>query len=95
MQFFFVIKQRGAPNMMSISKILLTGAVAVAAIALSAAPSEAAKKKAKAPCLPGPMCSSGKATGVNSVNFCGVDGKLYKAQVTPTCMQPFCPPKCG
>jgi hypothetical protein len=94
MQFFCVIKQRGALNM-TISKILLTGAFAVAAIALSAAPSEAAKKKAKAPCLPGPMCSSGKATGVNNVNFCGVDGKLYKAQVTPICMQPFCPPKCG
>ena len=81
--------------MTSISKILLTGAVAVAAIAISSAPSEAAKKKAKAPCLPGPMCSSGKATGVNNVNFCGVDGKWYKAQVTPTCVQPFCPPKCG
>jgi hypothetical protein len=83
--------------MMSFSKILLTGAVAVAAIAISSAPSEAARKKAKAakPCLPGPMCSSGKATGVNNVNFCGVDGKLYKAQVTPTCVQPFCPPKCG
>ena len=83
--------------MMSFSKILLTGAVAVAAIAISSAPSEAAKKKAKAakPCLPGPMCSSGKASGVNSVNFCGVDGKLYKAQVTPTCVQPWCPPKCG
>jgi hypothetical protein len=81
--------------MTSISKILLTGAVAVAAIAISSAPSEAAKKKAKAPCLPGPMCSTGKATGVNNVNFCGVDGKWYKAQVTPTCMQPFCPPKCG
>lgn len=83
--------------MMSISKILLTGAFAVAAIALSAAPSEAAKKKGKAaaPCLPSTMCSVGKPAGVNNVNWCGVDGKWYKAQVTPTCMQPWCPPKCG
>jgi hypothetical protein len=90
-----VIKQRGALNMTSLSKILLTGAVAVTAIAISSAPSEAAKRKAKAPCVPGPMCSSGKATGVNNVNFCGVDGKWYRAQVTPTCVQPLCPPKCG
>jgi hypothetical protein len=77
--------------MTSISKILLTCAVAVAAIAISSAPSEAAKKKkAAAPCLPGPMCSSG-----NNVNYCGIDGKWYKAQVTPTCVQPWCPPKCG
>jgi len=82
--------------MTSISKILLTGAVAVAAIAISSAPSEAAKRKAKAaaPCVPSLMCSSGKGS-VNSLNFCGVDGKWYKAQVTPTCAQPFCPPKCA
>ena len=89
-----VIKQRGALNMTSLAKILLTGAVAVTAIAISSAPSEAAKRKAAAPCIPGPMCSSGKGN-VNNVNFCGIDGKLYKAQVTPTCVQPWCPPKCG
>jgi hypothetical protein len=80
--------------MTSISKILLTGAVAVAAIAISAAPSEAAKKKAK-PCgIPGTLCAAGKPAGVNNVNICGGDGKWYRAQFTPTCMQPACPPKC-
>jgi hypothetical protein len=82
--------------MTSISKILLTGAVAVTAIAISAAPSEAAKRKAKVTaCVPSTLCSSGKASGANNVNVCGVDSKWYRAQVTPTCVQPWCPPKCG
>jgi hypothetical protein len=83
--------------MKSIAKILLVGAVAVTAIAISAAPSEAAKRKAKTAtaCIPATLCSAGPAAGVNRVNVCGTDSKWYQAVVTPTCAQPICPPKCG
>ena len=83
--------------MTMISKILLTGAVAVAAIAISSAPSEAAKKKGKqaAACIPFAMCSVGPAAGVNRNNVCGAEGKWRASVITPTCVMPFCPPKCG
>ncbi len=78
--------------MKHITKFLLAGAVVVAAIAISTAPSEAAKKKAKVPalCTPGFTCSSG-----GKVMACGGDGKWYPAFLTPICAEPFCPPKCG
>jgi hypothetical protein len=81
--------------MKSLSKLLLVGAVAVMAVAISAAPSEAAKrgkrmKAEPAKCMPGLTCSMG-----SKVMACGGDGKWYPAVWTPVCLQPFCPPKCG
>ena len=80
--------------MKSITKLLLVGAVAVMAMAVSVAPSEAKKHKkmaAPAPCAPGLTCS----TPDSKVMACGGDGKWYPAMWTPVCMQPFCPPKCS
>ena len=78
--------------MKSISKLLILGTFAVAAIALSAAPSEAAKKKAKkmAPCTPGMTCTAPDSM----VKVCGGDGKWYQAIFTPVCVGPVCPAKC-
>ncbi len=76
--------------MKSIAKILLVGTFAVAAVAISVAPSEAAKKKAKAAtCTPTTLCN---AKGM--VQVCGGDGKWYQALVTPVCVEPLCPAKC-
>jgi hypothetical protein len=80
--------------MKSLSTLLLVGAVAVMAIAISAVPSEAKGKKkaaAPAPCAPGLTCS----TPDSKVMACGIDQKWYPAFWTPVCAQPFCPPKCG
>ena len=80
--------------MKTISKLLLVGAVAVVAIAVSAAPSEAKKKAAKmAACTPMMTCSTACKGGACSVMACGVDGKRYPA-IPPVCTQPFCPPGC-
>jgi hypothetical protein len=83
--------------MKHVTKFLLTGTFAVAAIALSAAPSEAAKRKAKASsCTPGWTCTApGSNAGWNKVMACGGDGKWYPALFTPYCAMPFCPPRCG
>ena len=76
--------------MKSFAKILLVGAVAVTAIALSAAPSEAAKKKKmSASCTPTTLCSA-----KGKVQVCGGDGKWYQALITPVCFEPGCPAKC-
>jgi hypothetical protein len=85
--------------MKSISRILLVGAVAVMAIAISAAPSEAAKKKrmkgARAGTYYGELCSLPTASpGVSAVMIWGYDRKWYQAAVTPTCLQPVCPVSC-
>ena len=84
--------------MKNITKFLLVGAVAVTAIALSAVPSEAAKKKAKAmaPCTPGMTCTApGSSGGLSKVMACGGDGKWYPALFTPYCMTGgICPPAC-
>ena len=82
--------------MKSIAKFLLVSAVAVTAIALSAAPSEAAKKKAKAAatCHPAYLCSSDCNGGTCKVNICGGDGKWYQALFTPFCTG-ACPPSCS
>ena len=77
--------------MKSLAKFLLVGTVAVMAVAVTAAPSEAAKKKKGAAlCTPGFICSTG-----GKVMACGGDGKWYAAVLTPVCFEPFCPPKCG
>lgn len=84
--------------MKSITKFLLAGAVAVAVIAISAAPSEAAKKKAKAaaPCMAGMLCTSAETShGWSKVMICGGDGKWYQALFTPWCVTGgICPPAC-
>ena len=78
--------------MKSLSKLLLVGAVAVMAIAITAAPSEAKgkKKKAAPPCVPGALCTMPNT----HVMACGGDGKWYQAIFTPICVGPICPPKC-
>jgi hypothetical protein len=89
--------------MKSIAKLLLVGAVAVTAIAISAAPSEAAKKKKmrhraaashSMTCKEAGLCSANCAGATCAVNVCGADGKWYPAVLTPFCLQGQCPPKC-
>jgi hypothetical protein len=78
--------------MKSFAKILLVGAVAVMAIAVSAAPSEAAKKKMKGPAAgtyAGQLCSAG-----GKVMIWGADKKWSPALLTPVCAAPFCPASC-
>jgi hypothetical protein len=81
--------------MKALSKLLLVGAVALMAVAVTAVPSDAKGKKGKkaepAPCTPGWTCS----TPDSKVMACGGDRKWYPALWTPVCLQPFCPPKCG
>jgi hypothetical protein len=77
--------------MKSMMKVLLIGAVAVL---VSAAPSEAAKKRhhMKAPAKGtyiGQVCSTG-----GKVMLWGADMKWSPAVFTPVCASPFCPPAC-
>jgi hypothetical protein len=78
--------------MKSIARVLLVGAVAVMAIAVSAAPSEAAKKKKmKAPkpgTYIGQVCSTGGKVMVWGTN------KKWSPSLVPVCTAPFCPPAC-
>jgi hypothetical protein len=80
--------------MKSFAKFLLVGAVAVTAIALTAAPSEAAKKKMSSTCTPTTLCSAQCKTGSCWIQVCGGDGKWYQALITPVCLEPGCPAKC-
>ena len=83
--------------MKSFAKLLLLAAVSVTAIAISAAPSEAAKKKAKAAkavtkCSQvGAWCTMG---GSSLVHYCAGDMK-WTPLVMPACMGPGCPPPCS
>lgn len=77
--------------MKCIAKALLVGAVAVMAIAVSAAPSEAAKRK-KGP-APGTYFGQTCSTG-GKVMVWGPDMKWSPAVFTPVCAAPFCPPAC-
>ena len=90
--------------MKSFSKVLLAGAVAVMAIAVSAAPSEAAKKKRglKGAAVPVSACSPGAACtgapnplqeGRGVVYMCGGDAK-WVAALNPGCSGAGCPPPC-
>jgi hypothetical protein len=77
--------------MKSVSKILLIGAVAVMAIAVSAAPSEAKHKKMKGPAPGtywGEVCSAG--TNVMAWSW----DKKWVPAFPPVCAQPFCPAAC-
>ena len=82
--------KRGVLAMKSFSKILLAAAFAVIAIAVSAAPSEAARGKAKEPaaCLPLTTCTMAKS-GV--VHQCW--GGKWQAMLLPACSA-ACPPPC-
>jgi hypothetical protein len=81
------------------AKALLVGAVAVMAIAISAAPSEAAKKKRAKGMASGTyygqLCTTPSVTaGVGSIMIWGYGNKWYQAAVTPACVQPWCPVAC-
>jgi hypothetical protein len=85
--------------MSSIARIFLAGAIAVTVIAVSAAPSEAAKKKRMRGMAPGvqygQLCTRPSVTpNVGAVMIWGYGNKWYQAAVTPTCLQPFCPAAC-
>jgi hypothetical protein len=81
--------------MTSISKLLLCGAVAAMAIAISSAPSEAAKRRAASASCVGPaVCSHSCAQGACQINACGLDGKWHMAFLTPVCAAAHCPKKC-
>jgi hypothetical protein len=78
-----------------VAKLLLVGAVAVTAIAISAAPSEAKKRaKMKAGTYVGQVCST--ACGKN--NACKVmmwgANKKWSPAMFPTCTKPACPAAC-
>jgi len=85
--------------MKAIARFLLVGAVAVTAIAISVAPSEAAKKKKMKGPAPGAFVGALCSTACNASNVCDVmiwaaDGKWYRAAFTPVCFQPGCPAAC-
>jgi len=85
--------------MRSFAKVLLVGAVAVMAIAISAAPSEAAKKKRMKGPAPGTYVGQVCSTKCTAANACSVmawsaEKKWIPAYLTPVCAQPFCPAAC-
>jgi len=76
-----------------ITKFVLVGAVAALAIAMSVAPSDAAKRRAaakSASCLGPAFCSTNCQGGICAVNLCGTDGKWYPAILTPICLEGLC-----
>ena len=75
--------------MKSIAKVLLVGAMTLAATGFSAAPSFAAKKAAAAPCVPGLVCTAKCKGSACNVNACNYEGKWTAAYWTPTCTQPY------
>jgi len=92
MQSLPVGQNKRGVAMKKFSKILLAGAVALIAIAVSTAPSEAAKKRAKAPatCAPLTTCTMAK-TGV--IHQCWGDGK-WQPMLLGACSGAGCPPPC-
>jgi hypothetical protein len=84
--------------MKSIPKLLVLGAAAVMAVAVSAAPSEAAKRKKvtkEKSLVPTSACTAGQScvmasTGVR--HYCG--GGKWVAVLAPPCTGPTCGPKC-
>jgi hypothetical protein len=75
-----------------IAKVLLVGTVAVMAISVSAAPSEAKKRaKPKAGTYVGQVCSTGCGkNNVCKVNMWTADKKWAEVSF-PTCAKPVCP----
>ncbi len=83
--------------MKAITSVLMAGAVAAVALAVTVAPSEAAKKKRMAKpatCTAPATCSFDCVGGGCKINFCAGDGKWYWALLTPYCLGDLCPPKC-
>jgi hypothetical protein len=83
--------------MNSVIKMLSVGAFAIIAVAVSGAPSEAAKKKRgmAAGTYFGQLCTTPSVkAGFGAVMIWGYDSKWYQAAVTPSCLQPFCPVAC-
>jgi hypothetical protein len=81
---------------MNITRHLLVGAVALAAIAFSAAPSEAAKKKAATKCDPMISCIANCKGNTCETKRCEADGKVYSSLLPTVCIKPNCPTqKCG
>jgi len=76
--------------MKTIAKILLVGAVAMTAFAITAVPSQA-KKAAAAPCVPGLVCTAKCKGDSCKVMACNYEGKWTAALFTPTCISPVCP----
>jgi hypothetical protein len=90
-----VFNTEGVFVMKFIAKILSVVAVAVTAITVSAAPSEAAKKKkGMAPgTYQGQLCTTPSVTAnVGAVLVWGYDNKWYQAGWG--CVQPWCPVAC-
>lgn len=84
--------------MKSFGKILLLSAVAVMAVAVSVAPSEAAKKKKMAKMAKPPSACTAVGTsctmgGSNVVHYCNADHK-WTPVLMPACTGPGCPPPC-
>jgi hypothetical protein len=78
------------------TKVLMAGAVAALAIAMSVAPTEAAKKRMKMTrgCTAPQLCSTNCGAGGCFLNYCGENGKWYPAVLTPVCVVGMCPHKC-
>jgi hypothetical protein len=77
-------------------KLFAAGVVAALAVAMSVAPTEAAKKRMKTArgCTTGQLCSTGcNGTGC-FMNYCTSDGKWERAILTPICAGSLCPKKC-
>ena len=79
-----------------IARTLMVGTIAATAFAVSAAPSEAAKKKRHkmAACTELAVCSTNCSNGACAVKVCGSDGKWYDAFLTPVCFGDGCPKVC-
>lgn len=74
------------------TRFLAAGAIAAVAVAMSMAPSEAAKHKkmASKTCSAPSMCSTNCSGGFCSVYICGGDGAWYPAVLTPICPTGAC-----
>jgi hypothetical protein len=77
--------------MKTIAKFLLVGAVAVMAVAISAAPSEAAKKKKMKGPAPGTYWGQVCSAGGGKVMVWGYGSKWHPGM---PCTAPFCPQAC-
>ncbi len=78
------------------AKFLVASAVAALAIAMSVAPTEAAKKRVKVArgCTAGQVCSTSCGPSGCFMNYCGGDAKWYPAVLTPVCVGGLWPAKC-
>ena len=74
---------------------LLVGVAAIIIVAITAMPSEAAKKKVTAAkCDPVAGCAANCKGSSCELRRCEADGKSYTNLVSPVCLLPNCPSKC-